>query len=68
MRLAAGGHSVMVKSGWGFEFIVFGVFFLYWPGHDDDVRFYFIFFNFGPDCSKLHSKNGLGGKFLSLVV
>lgn len=27
MRLAAGGHSVMVKSGWGFEFIVFGFFF-----------------------------------------
>lgn len=27
MRLAAGGHSVMVKSGWGFGFIVFGFFF-----------------------------------------
>lgn len=46
MRLAAGGHSVMVKSGWGFEFIVFVWFFLYWPGHDDDIRFYFIFFQF----------------------
>lgn len=37
MRLAAGGHSVMVKSGWGFEFIVFGGFF---------VQILFYFFQF----------------------